>query len=168
MWSLWLSANTISMANCKKDLTPLLTHWSLVFLALTHRYGDLASIVDYNCTRMGQINWEWVWKWLKPGHMNWKLPRKQLASIDLKHAQTSRQLHCRTWQIAILTWSRWYQRLTLVPPEAFLSQLYSIMTSSNGNIFCVTGLLCGESTGHWWISPTKASDAELWRLSTPA
>ena len=25
------------------------------------------------------------------------------------------------------------------------------MTSSNGNIFRVTGHLCGEFTGHWWI-----------------
>ena len=35
-------------------------------------------------------------------------------------------------------------------------------TSSNGNIFHVTDHLCGEFTGHWWISRTKASDAELW------
>ena len=26
-----------------------------------------------------------------------------------------------------------------------------MMTSSNGNIFRVTGPLCGEFTGHWWI-----------------
>ena len=37
-----------------------------------------------------------------------------------------------------------------------------MMTSSNGNIFCVTGPLRGESTGHRWIPLTKASDAELW------
>ena len=36
------------------------------------------------------------------------------------------------------------------------------MTSSNGNIFPVTGPLWGESTGHRWIPLTKASDAELW------
>ena len=29
-------------------------------------------------------------------------------------------------------------------------------------IFSVTGLLCGEFTGHRWISRTKASDADLW------
>ena len=41
--------------------------------------------------------------------------------------------------------------------------VYNIMmTSSNGNIFRVTGPLCGESTGHRWIHLTKASDAELW------
>ena len=37
-----------------------------------------------------------------------------------------------------------------------------IMTSSNGNIFRVTGPLWGESTGHRWIPLTKASDAGLW------
>ena len=36
------------------------------------------------------------------------------------------------------------------------------MTSSNGNLFHVTGLLCGEFTGHRWIPHTKAGDAELW------
>ena len=39
--------------------------------------------------------------------------------------------------------------------------LFSMMTSSNGNIFSVTGLLCGEFTGHRWISRKKASDVEL-------
>ena len=33
--------------------------------------------------------------------------------------------------------------------------------SSNGNVFLVTGPLCGEFTGHHWIPLTKASDAEL-------
>ena len=37
-----------------------------------------------------------------------------------------------------------------------------MMTLSNGNIFRVTGPLCGEFTGHWWIPRTKASDAEFW------
>ena len=37
-----------------------------------------------------------------------------------------------------------------------------MMTSLNGNIFRVTGHLCGEFTGHRWIPSTKASDAELW------
>ena len=40
--------------------------------------------------------------------------------------------------------------------------LWYMMTSSNGKIFRVTGLLCGEFTGLRWIPRTKASDAELW------
>ena len=38
-----------------------------------------------------------------------------------------------------------------------------MMTSSNGNIFRVTGHLCGEFTSHRrWILRTKAIDVELW------
>ena len=40
--------------------------------------------------------------------------------------------------------------------------IVNMMTSSNENIFSVTGPLCGEFTGHRWIPRTKASDAELW------
>ena len=37
------------------------------------------------------------------------------------------------------------------------------MMSSNGNIFCITGPLWGESISHHqWIPLTKASDAKLW------
>ena len=42
------------------------------------------------------------------------------------------------------------------------SSMASKMTSSNGNIFRVTGHLCGEFTGPRWSHRTKASDAELW------
>ena len=38
----------------------------------------------------------------------------------------------------------------------------AMVTSSNGNIFRVTGPLSGEFTGHRWTPLTKASDAELW------
>ena len=42
------------------------------------------------------------------------------------------------------------------------SLTFHMMTSSNGNIFRLTGHLCGEFIGHRWIPRTKASDAELW------
>ena len=38
----------------------------------------------------------------------------------------------------------------------------TMMTSSNGNIFRVTGPLCGEFPGHRPILRTKATDTELW------
>ena len=38
----------------------------------------------------------------------------------------------------------------------------TMMTSSNGTIFRVTGPLCGKFTCHRWIPLTKASDVELW------
>ena len=40
----------------------------------------------------------------------------------------------------------------------------SMMTSSNGNIFRVTGPLGGEFTGDRWIPRTNASGAELWYI----
>ena len=44
-------------------------------------------------------------------------------------------------------------------------QLLHMMTSSNGNIFRVTGHLSGEFTGPRWIPRTKASDAGLLMFS---
>ena len=41
---------------------------------------------------------------------------------------------------------------------------HHMVTSSNGNIFRVTGPLCGEFTGYRWIPLTKASDVALWCL----
>ena len=37
-----------------------------------------------------------------------------------------------------------------------------MMTSSNGNLFRVTGHLCGKFTSHRWIPRTKSSNAEFW------
>ena len=45
---------------------------------------------------------------------------------------------------------------------AYVVEIFHMMTPSNGNIFRVTGHLCGEFTSHRWIPHTKASDAELW------
>ena len=43
-------------------------------------------------------------------------------------------------------------------------KIFEMMTSSNGDIFRVTGPFSGESTGHRWIPLTNASDAEFWCL----
>ena len=43
-----------------------------------------------------------------------------------------------------------------------LAPCTAMMTSWKGNIFRVTGLLCGDLTGHRWIPRKKASDVELW------
>ena len=49
-----------------------------------------------------------------------------------------------------------------VSMQHLLMHTCGMMTSSNGNIFRVTGPFCWEFTGHLWIPLTKASDAELW------
>ena len=66
-------------------------------------------------------------------------------------------LQMKIWILRIKKWPYliglfWYNR----------GRVSSMMTSSNGNNFRVTGHLCGEFTGPRWIHRTKASDAELW------
>ena len=60
----------------------------------------------------------------------------------------------------------WRNLLSLVALECQNDNLrcyqFRMMTSSNGNIFRVTGHLCGEFTCPRWIPHTKPSDAELW------
>ena len=56
--------------------------------------------------------------------------------------------------------------LVRYPPDIHLYHplkiRYIMMTSSNGNIFRVTGPLCGDFTGHRWFPLIKASEVELW------
>ena len=49
-----------------------------------------------------------------------------------------------------------------LPSQEGDAMKFFMMTSSNGNIFRVTGHLCGEFTGPRWIPHTKARDAEFW------
>ena len=58
------------------------------------------------------------------------------------------------WTITDRPLSRWN--------VATMRLSHNMMTSSNGNIFRVTGPLCGEFTVNRWIPLTKASVAELW------
>ena len=74
--------------------------------------------------------------------------------------------HTTLVQVISVAW--WHQAITWTNVE--LSSVKScgvhlrtiMITSSNGNFFCITGLLCGEFTGHWWIPLTKVSCAEFW------
>ena len=75
---------------------------------------------------------------------------------------TRRYLHwlsciIANWQRVSTSTVLWFYRLKTGVDISFI-----MMTSSNGNIFRVTGPLCGEFTGHRWIPLTKASDVELW------
>ena len=59
--------------------------------------------------------------------------------------------------ILLQTKKQWISMINVM-----ITDILMMMTSSNANIFCVTGTLWGEFTGHGWISLTKASDTELW------
>ena len=72
------------------------------------------------------------------------------------------------------TFRRVFENIDIQYITGIISMVHSLlflcvmMTSSNGNIFRVTGPLCGEFTGHRWIPLTKASDAELWYFLSSA
>ena len=85
------------------------------------------------------------------------------AVISLSFIQNSHKIHPIArpwgWDLGCLLWG---QTLIYVLTQLLQCCVQYMMTSSNGNIFHLTGLLCGEFTGHRWIPCTRASDAELW------
>ena len=90
------------------------------------------------------------------------------------HSRSPRVLYCSlTWcnQACCLrraftdTWPDYIRRHGSGPGWDHCCQQVVFMTPSNGNIFRITGPLCGEFTGHQWIPLTKASDTELWFFS---
>ena len=60
------------------------------------------------------------------------------------------------------TWPLQFCKSNYTPLHSSHNIHRTMMTSSNGNIFRVTGPFCGEFTGHRWIPRTKTSDTELW------
>ena len=70
------------------------------------------------------------------------------------HGPFSRVFH---WAIKVLFHFIWRGSCMYYLGLAWLKIAHVMLTSSNGNIFRVTGHLCGEFTGPRW-----RSDAELW------
>ena len=58
-----------------------------------------------------------------------------------------------TWKLS----DKKYELIRSVCSDVMLLKLH-MMTSSHGNIFRVTGLLCGEFSGHRWIPRTQRPD----------
>ena len=61
----------------------------------------------------------------------------------------------------IRLWKEMHSKYLLRNDGQFVQAMF-MMTSSNGDIFHVTGHFCGEFTGPRWIPRTKANDAGLW------
>ena len=80
-------------------------------------------------------------------------PERGLSKVIDKHTPHPPILsinHGLAWLIMLHHWIEWIPTLLIM------------LTSSNGNIFRVTGPLCEEFIGHRWIPRTKASDAGFW------
>ena len=108
------------------------------------------------------------------------LPKLSEIAREIKHSHTRKMRSAEWWQFCVcLNYvclfhsktgqamvCRFYRHLKLIPfmpIKSWQTGDISIFmkTSLNGNLFRVTGHLCGEFTGLRWIHRIKASDAEL-------
>ena len=88
----------------------------------------------------------------------WGLPRQRV--IQTKNVCSGPE--CMTFMLkCVRDGAKYHSSFNAVGPSDTIKR-HIMMTSSNGNIFRVTGHLCGEFTGPRWIPRIKASDAEFW------
>ena len=87
---------------------------------------------------------------------------KSNGSKPKQNLKKSEELTCWVQKGKLAWWISKAKINVLCALFRFVVVGHHMMTSSNGNIFRVTGHLCGEFTGLRWIPRTKASDAELW------
>ena len=105
-------------------------------------------ICIYICIYMYWPIWEWQWHMLYMYHC-----------LSLSETiPTWPEMINRKWSLVLIGRHMW----DVTDPSCTLYEETCMMTSSHGNIFHVTGPLCGEFTGHRWIPLTKASNMELW------
>ena len=55
----YVKIHIISVGYCKKDVTPLLTQWSYIFLALTHWYQPFPHGQHYICNKADEYDGCW-------------------------------------------------------------------------------------------------------------
>ena len=115
---------------------------------------DLNEMVD-----MVKFGGKKVVQMLKMGgktatHTYWLSKRNCAPPPGPKHTKTHICVHI-SWDFLYTDTMHWIQVLLLV----FDCLEYTVMTSSNWNVFRVTGPLCREFTCHRWISLTK----DQWR-----
>ena len=148
--------------NSNTENVQALHYWSLVSPVDSHHKKPVMRkvfpchsviIADYMRDRFGYGLSQWettlhcnvVSHWLSPFPYYTDLPDQQRwCSLASLHSGTSTHSRDGERRNPTHTWNN------------------IMMTSSKGNIFRVTGLLCGEFTGPRWIPRTKASDAGLW------
>ena len=105
--------------------------------------------------------------WINDSLVYWHI----YASLGFNELKTATTPNCfgnaglkiqTSWRIICYYWT--YQLRNCGHPKYMHDHCPIMMTSSNGNVFRVTGPLCGEFTDPRWIPLTKASDAGLWCL----
>ena len=101
-------SHSISMGYCKKDVNSLLTHWSCIFLALTHRFYivrrgtstpsfDFGSyetlwILLFTSSQGISVRYvPWCWHFMRQFHLlvlnEWNRILLQICSLDWLHGE---------------------------------------------------------------------------------
>ena len=95
-------------------------------------------------------------------HWGWTTYRRFGTYKNIRVKRTSAVLQAATSYrpVEYMQWIMHMMLLYLV--LVWFYYKFVMMTPSNGYIFSVTGLLCGEFPAHRWIPVTKANDVYLW------
>ena len=124
------------------------TNWVIRIYMMTSSNGNIFRVTGHLCGEFTGPRW---------------IPRTKASDARLWcffDLRLNKRLSKQSWGLCSPVFHD--RNLELSQPDTNWGIRISMMTSSNGNIFRVTGHLCGESTGPRWIPRTKASDAELW------
>ena len=142
----------IALANVYPE--HFLRYWPFVRESVSHRWNPLTKPSDAE-----------LWYFLWSAWTNGKANNRDAGDLRLHTAHhDATVMTLPVWcKHSIVSWNV-YLWLSCGFARLYLVVELSMMTSSNGKIFRVTGPLCGEFTGLRWIHCTKASDAELWRF----
>ena len=84
-------------------------------------------------------------------------PPSDLTTFPQGCAITNALVHT-VWKLSLICIRMMFNDNRITGFGLLYTDINAMMTSSNGNIFHVTGPLCGSQ----WIPRTKGSDAELW------
>ena len=128
-------------------------------------FGLISSRVHLSNVTLFWLKDGWLKFVLKSSSGEYKLSRKLISdcvSLLLVPSLNNFSCRCKIAGAVSMVTDMQHDLCKKSDDDCLVSNtVYNKMTSSNGNIFRVTGHFCGEFTGHRWIPCTKASDAEL-------
>ena len=157
------------MGQCKKDVTPLLTHWSYVFLALTYwKSSTKPSLTLNQLSVYHPVNHRL--HVMTPSDGTNKSPQAHGNRIRCSQIISLIQcwLHSTTEHMGKNCHDnsgKMCEKVNGICTVCLVIFWYSgeciMMMSPNGIIFLITGPSWAVSTSHWWIPLIKASDTEF-------
>ena len=149
-----IQAKKIWWGNVKQSVkTHAICVWIVLVYMVDHtvRLRNNGESDTDNCVSQGNNTTVHISRNMRNMHMIGVL----FCCVDFSHVLQSNFI-----DIMRLPLCQWNKHEKYGQPNHMHLPIY-MMTSSNGNIFRVTGPLCGEFAGHRWIPLTKASDAEI-------